>query len=355
MNNPTAEDLSSDPVRSDPAHSDPADSDPADSDPAQSDPAQSDRAPSGRCATAHRPLHSSPGRNVRRISGGLIGAGVALLLTSLTSPVVGTAGADNGSPYLWPHAAEAETIEARIPAPRGFHRAPAAPGSFGSWLRGLPLLPQGTFVMLYNGLPKLNQLAHVAVVDVDVGTRDLQQCADAVIRMRAEYLFSQGCQPGIAFHFTNGDLAPWIRWRRGERPSIKGSRVSWEATGRVNGSYQNFQDYLRTVFTYAGSLSLEKEVLTVADPSRPEAGDLYIRGGSPGHAVLVVDIVENDRNERMFLLAQSYMPAQQLHVLRNPDSSDPWYPARSSGILRTPEWEFRYEDLRRFPEAKCGG
>ena len=79
---------------------------------------------------------------------------------------------------------------------------------------------------------------------------------------------------------------------------------------------------------------------------------MVIRGGFPGHAVLVADVAENARGEGIFLLLQSYMPAQQIHVLKGPDEAQrPWYPARSSGPLKTPEWRFEYGDLYRFPGA----
>ena len=56
----------------------------------------------------------------------------------------------------------------------------------------------------------------------------------------------------------------------------------------------------------------------------------------------------------MFLLAQSYMPAQEVQVLKNPIETDsPWYAARRSGPLMTPEWPFEHGDLRRFAKAPC--
>ena len=89
----------------------------------------------------------------------------------------------------------------------------------------------------------------------------------------------------------------------------------------------------------------------VADPSKVLPGDVFIQGGFPGHAVLVADVAQNGHGERMFLLVQSYMPAQDIHVLRNlTHSESPWYPALMEGTLKTPEWTFLYSDLRRFPE-----
>src|SRR5688572_11354147 len=90
--------------------------------------------------------------------------------------------------YPWLNGKTGEALSSRFPAPRGFRRVPAAADSFGVWLRGLPLKPGRPAVLLFDGALKGNQDAHEAVLDIDVGDEDLQQCADAVIRLRAEYL-----------------------------------------------------------------------------------------------------------------------------------------------------------------------
>ena len=248
-----------------------------------------------------------------------------------------------------------ETLGSRVTPPPGYTRISVKGGSFGVWLRGLPTKPGRPPVRLHDGRTKGNQAAHHLVFHVDVGEKDLQQCADAVIRLRAEYLYFRGCEEAIGFRFTSGDLAEWSKWSEGFRPRVRGNRVTWSRSADADGGHDNFRRYLDTVFTYAGSASLEGEVAPVADPSQPEIGDLYIQGGFPGHAVLVVDVAKNEKGERVTLLAQSYMPAQEIHLLRNPGSgTSPWFKARKSGALVTPEWLFQYEDLRRFPRVPCG-
>lgn len=82
-------------------------------------------------------------------------------------------------------------------------------------------------------------------------------------------------------------------------------------------------------------------------------GDVLIEGGSPGHCVIVVDMAENkDTGEKIFLLAQSYMPAQDIHILKNSKKGDgnPWYSTDFGETLITPEWEFNREDLKRFED-----
>ena len=91
----------------------------------------------------------------------------------------------------------------------------------------------------------------------------------------------------------------------------------------------------------------------VLNPEKVEIGDFFLQGGQPGHAVLVVDVAENNHGDRAFLVAQSYMPAQSRHILLNPSTGSPWYLAKPSGALVTPEWHFVYEDLRRFSPKGC--
>lgn len=244
-----------------------------------------------------------------------------------------------------------------IPVPAGFERIPVPGDSFGAWLRHLPLKPPGTFVLLYNGTRKGNQDAHHAVLDIDTGARDLQQCADAVIRLRAEYLYAASRLAEIHFKFTSGDVASFTRWADGFRPLVAKDRVRWIKRAQADSSYTSFRRFLGVVFSYAGTLSLSREL--VARPIKGiEIGDLFIRGGSPGHAAIVVDLaVDKATGRKVFLLAQSYMPAQDIHILKNPvdPKLSPWYPVDFGEILETPEWIFKKGELMRFPQEGESG
>jgi hypothetical protein len=81
-------------------------------------------------------------------------------------------------------------------------------------------------------------------------------------------------------------------------------------------------------------------------------GDVFIIGGSPGHAIIVVDMAVNVDNEKVFILAQSYMPAQQTQILINPmdETISPWYSLKSKEKLVTPEWTFELDNLKRFKD-----
>jgi hypothetical protein len=256
--------------------------------------------------------------------------------------------------YAWPHTAT-ESLRQRIAPPAGFERAPLAAGSFGAWLRELPVEPGRGTVHLYDGRNKPAQDLHAAVIAIDTGKRDLQQCADAVMRLRAEYLFGTHQPDEVCFRAVSGDAMPYASYRKGLRPP-KGRAAPWSAQAEPDSSWTGFRAYLDRVFGIANTASLARELEPVRDVRTITAGDVYIegaQGGRFGHAVLVLDVAQNSAGERLFLIAQSYMPAQDVHVLINPvePKLGAWYRAPANGSLETPEWSFPSGSLRRFANS----
>lgn len=273
-----------------------------------------------------------------------------LMLLLLAFIIASSGGAGADGLYAWRDVAAApgQTLERRFAPPSGFERIAAAPGSFAAWLRALPLQEDGARVHLHTGAEKRRQDVHAAVVAIDTGTRDLQQCADAIMRLRAEWLFGAGRLTDIAFTMTEGGSVPFSRWAKGERPSPSGK--VWKRSASPDASHASLRRYLDFVHSYAGTVSLEKELAPVAQLDDLAPGDVFIKGGFPGHAVLVADVAVNPVTKaKRFLLIQSFMPAQDMHVLRNPQNPDgsPWY-SLSAGALVTPEWTFPTGSLRRW-------
>ena len=186
---------------------------------------------------------------------------------------------------------------------------------------------------------------HAAVLDLSLGNRDLQQCADSVIRLRAEYLYGQREFGSIAFHFTNGFLVSYGKWRQGWRVSVSGNKAKWVRGGAAGDSRESFQKYLNIVFNYAGTRSLEKE-LVQASALEMRIGDVFIKGGSPGHCVIITDMAENTQGKKAFLLAQGFMPAQSMHIIVNPETGGPWYFSGYEGPLVTQDYVFDNEPRR---------
>jgi len=248
------------------------------------------------------------------------------------------------------HAALRESIADRFAAPQGYRRIKVEKGSFAEWLRGLPMRPKGCGVSAYNGAEVLpaNSPGLAGVVDLDVGPRNLQQCADTVIRLRAEYLWSRGDADGIKFHFTSGHPSRWADWADGMRPRVRGSSVEWTRRAPKDRSRASFVRYLQNLFIYAGTISLPRDSVPVP-PEQILIGDFFLKSGSPGHTVVVLDMAENSAGDRKAIIGQGFMPAQDFHVLRS-DNGTPWFDLDSASAgVKTPFWKtFPWPSLRRF-------
>ncbi len=241
------------------------------------------------------------------------------------------------------------TITTRFLLPEGYTRLEAGNSEFSSYLTTLSLKPADSDVLLYDGTEKPGQDSHMAIFDLDIGDRDLQQCADSAIRIYAEYYWSIGAYDKIAFHLTSGFLMEYTKWREGMRLVVEGNDVSWSKKETYDNSYEEFRNYLNMVFAYAGTLSLSQESSTI---SLKEAlpGDMFLEGGSPGHCIMIVDVAVDSDGNKCFLLAQGYMPAQEFHIIKNPlHEDDPWYYTNEITYpFETPSWSFGDNSLVRW-------
>ena len=63
---------------------------------------------------------------------------------------------------------------------------------------------------------------------------------------------------------------------------------------------------------------------------------MLIKPGSPGHAMKVMDIaIDASSGKKIALLAQGFMPAQSVHVVKNDNSLNPWYDVDAETIFTT--------------------
>jgi len=212
----------------------------------------------------------------------------------------------------------ADNVTIRFKVPEGYHRISVPPGSFAAYLQSLPLKPPGTQTKTYKGDVARTDVYTAAVVDMSVGNQDLQQCADAVMRLRGEYLYQQKNYKAISFNFVSGFKCDYVHYAEGYR--FRNDR--WVLKAKKDYSYATFMRYMELVFSYASTISLEKETKAVSNPNELKAGDIFIHGGSPGHCFIVMDVAENSQHQKQFLLAQSFMPAQNIQVLQY---NSPWF------------------------------
>ena len=240
------------------------------------------------------------------------------------------------------------TIETRYNVPAGYKRVAIEKGSFGYFLRNQKLKPYGEKALYYNGQAKRSEGIYDSVIDVEIGDRDLHQCADAIMLIRAEYFYQKKEYDKINFNFVSGFNAQYSKWTQGYRINPNGKGSYYKKASPSN-TYKDFRSFMNIVFGYAGTLSMEKE-MKPQSLENMKIGDVFIMGGSPGHAVIIVDMAENDKGEKIFMLAQSYMPAQQTQILINPADRNMgvWYSLKGKTVLETPEWRFPLEKLRKF-------
>lgn len=219
------------------------------------------------------------------------------------------------------------TVKTRFSAPENYEWIEEKPNSFGEFLVNFTLKKYGAQILRFDGNPIATQSLHEAIYDIDTGEKDLQQCADSVIRLYAEYLWKQDRKDEIAFHFTNGDLVKWTDYRDGYRAFVMGNSVDYRKTASYDDSYQNFRNYLDLIYNYAGTISLTAETKAVNSTRNLKTGDILITPGSPGHVVFIAGSCENKNGEKLFLLSEGFTPAQSIHLLKNPfeENISPWY------------------------------
>lgn len=226
---------------------------------------------------------------------------------------------------------DGKTIAERYTVPHGFFREKIDSSTFEHYLRHHPLHDIDYEVHYYDGSIKRNYV-YSSVIAQDIDPFDLQQCADAVMRLRGEYLFKTKQWDLLHFNFLSD-----------------GKPRSFNNYNNGDFSYSKFRKYMKYIFSYANTASLKNELIPVPI-AEIQIGDIFIQSGNPyGHAIIVVDLVENKSGEKKILLAQSYMPAQETHILKKNFSNSSWYEVKE-GELRTPEWTFHSTDLRRFSE-----
>lgn len=247
--------------------------------------------------------------------------------------------------------AEGMSLATRFTAPEGYTKAEAGEQTFLAFMRNMELKPEGSPILLYDGTVESEQ-HDAAVFALDVGTRNLQQCADSVIRVYSEYLWSIGAYDQIGFHLTNGFWMDYASWRAGNRLALNGNETEWVLSETYDDSYECFRKYLTQVFVYAGTASLDRDCEEI---SMAEAmpGDLILKGGSPGHCILIVDMAVNAEGKKCFLLAEGHMPAEDFHVMLNErHPENPWfYEEEITYPFETPRFVFPEGSLQRyFPE-----
>ncbi len=243
-------------------------------------------------------------------------------------------------PILMP---EGETLETRFNLPEGFARTAQPEDSFGAFLRVLPLKPDGSSAYLFDGTA-ITGLSPAAVISWDPGTQDRCQNTDALIRLRAEFLFSRERFEDISFHFMSGFNFAFSKWSEGYSIKVSGSKVDWVKSGEPDSSHEALEKYLSNLYVYTNATAILSDLQSASEPS---PGDVFVEDGG----VMIADLAENSASgETIVMLCKGGGSAQNLYIVgntREPEIS-PWFPVSDGGVVYTGSGSFVISALKRF-------
>lgn len=217
-------------------------------------------------------------------------------------------------------------------------------GDWADFLRQLPIVDSP--VLDYRGKPVRYQGKAAGIIPYDVGTSDLQQCADALMRLRAEFLFGEKRFNDIGFHFVSGQYYAFKDYCLGKTPVTSGNTVKMVTRSPRPHTHQSLRHYLDIVYTYASTISLARELKTATEFG---VGTIVIHPGSPGHCFIIID-EKTEKNIHYYKLAEGYTPAQSIYVLRNEKEpgKNPWYPLIKGQTIETASYIFDNYQLKKF-------
>jgi len=249
------------------------------------------------------------------------------------------------------------TIRDNVNIPKGWERV--VQNSFHSWVLVQPLSED--LVKTYTGqtVYGVNTIYKVKF-DYDIGDQDLHQCADASIYLNALHKYDNEDYDKIIYHFTDGQEYSYLQYLAGYRP--KNKLVDGRSTTHLiythnlrKPSYRNFRMYLDIIWSYAGSWSLDKYDTYHIKPGFAMPGDIFVKGGFPGHVITIIDVIENiETGKRKYMLAESYMPAQEQYIVVNTEEHgvnpqlDLWFDIEEDKMLSTNRWSFKPKQLKRY-------
>lgn len=219
-----------------------------------------------------------------------------------------------------------------IPTPHGYRRMQDDGTGQADYLRNLPLKEKGAKVELYTGGNAHFQPICYAVVDMPL-LSNYEQCADVCMRLRAEHLFATKQYDCIRFNDVNGQTLAY----------------------HGGGSRKALESYLKKLYGVASTFSLSREMKTrPLKDMRPGDVFVYPAGrykGKLGHAMMVVDVAENAKGRKAFLLAEGNTPARSIHVMRNllAPWRSPWFMLDDTAeVLLLDGIPYRASDLKHF-------
>lgn len=178
--------------------------------------------------------------------------------------------------------------------PEGYTREQTETGSYAHFVQHLPVR-LGKQVETVRGMRTYTDM--LAVIDLPLlfPNQDLEQCADWAMRLWA------------AYHRQNDRLDHLYLFNYSGKPVY------------FKGQSRSYRSFLQWAFAYSNSHSLKQGAVRVeANDLRP--GDMLVQNetGGIGHVSVILDMCRNAGGNTLYRIGFSYMPAQEMRVLKAP-------------------------------------
>lgn len=206
------------------------------------------------------------------------------------------------------------------------------------FMRSLPVRPTDAKVKLYTKEEREKQDSHIAIFNLPVDSRNLQQRGSSMMRLYAEYYWTNHDYDNMKYHLLDNFPMEYERWTKGDRLNYQNKAFSWYSSAKTGDSYETLLEYLEYYFSYTGMSTLLAESHE-ADVSNISVGDFFV-DEKKENAAMVVDVAVDEDGDRCFLLASGGTPAQEIEILKNPAHEDPWYyVSELKDTFQTPDFE----------------
>lgn len=210
-----------------------------------------------------------------------------------------------------------KTVNQFYAPPNGFKRLTVLPNSFAAYLRSLPVV-NSTTIKLFNGKTlKDSKAQYSGHIPINIKGKRLWQCMDILMVLYTDFLFKQERADSLSFPLPEGTMLRWQDWKMGLRPQFEGLHFVLKKSAKSNPVTTS--SYLNTVFNYSGTQTFYHHYPSVAVKDM-QPGDFIVKKGRKGHAVLILDMAQNEKGETVILVAQGDTPARQIAVLKGGDN-----------------------------------
>lgn len=233
------------------------------------------------------------------------------------------------------------TIGTRFNPPAGYKRVPVANDTFGKYLRDFELREYTTKPLAYDTAAKTlannDSAPAVSVLDMDlINKSNLQESANSVIRLYAEFLYEKGRFDDIAFNLltTPAFRLDFRTWSEGGRLIEEGNSITWckehgdhckHRDVDTGTEYGIFKYYMQNVMLHSNISSLPSNMKSVS-MNEVTVGDVIVYADSKVPDI-IVDMAENADGSKLLLIARGGNPASEIFVVRNESNADlnPWH------------------------------